>query len=140
MPADRGTRLKAPLKELRELLAAEVKRAQAGESPTPEGLSRLGAFISAVRYQSRLTAPPDLGVKMEPEAKNPAWVIAQIAESFANFLSHGDPGRLKACANPDCGWLFYDDSPASSRVWCDSRACGNLMKVRRFRARAKKER
>lgn len=136
----RRPRLGSPLRELSDLLAAEVARVQSGDPPSSEALSRLGAAISAVRYRSRLTSSPDLSVKLEPESRDSAWVIAQIAESFVDFLLHGDPKRLKNCANPECGWLFYDDSPAQSRVWCDSRTCGNLMKVRRFRERAKKER
>ncbi|MCL6580471.1 MAG: CGNR zinc finger domain-containing protein [Firmicutes bacterium] len=43
----------------------------------------------------------------------------------------------KVCANADCGWLFYDDSRNRSRRWCDGRYCGNLIKVRRFRAKVR---
>ncbi len=135
---DQRTRLDPVLSELADLLAAEATRAQAGEPPSPDVLARLGEAISAVRYRSCLTASPDLTMKLEPENRDSAWVVAQIAESFIDFLMHADPRRLKNCANPECGWLFYDDSPAISRVWCDSRTCGNLMKVRRFRERAKK--
>ena len=139
LAGDRRPRLGPALRDLGGLLAEEAARAQAGVPPSPDALARLDAAISAVRYRSRLTSTPGLSVKMEPESKDSAWVIAQIAESFVDFLLHGDPRRLKNCANPDCGWLFYDDSPALSRVWCNSRTCGNLMKVRRFRERAKRE-
>jgi hypothetical protein len=44
--------------------------------------------------------------------------------------------RLRACGNRRCGWLFVDRSANGRRRWCDPRACGNRMKVRRFRARA----
>ena len=140
LPEDGRSRVASALQDLGALLAGEVTRVQAGEPLSPDVLARLDAAISAVTYRSRLSSSPDLSVKIEPERKDSAWVTAQIAESFVDFLLHGDPKRLKNCANPDCGWLFYDDSPALSRVWCDSRTCGNLMKVRRFRERAKKER
>jgi predicted RNA-binding Zn ribbon-like protein len=55
-------------------------------------------------------------------------------------LETGEPGRLKACENVDCFWVFYDNSRNRTRRWCDSRGCGNLIKVRRFRAKRRAER
>jgi len=43
--------------------------------------------------------------------------------------------RLKACANPDCGWVFYDRSRNQHGNWCDMAVCGNRLKNRRLRAR-----
>jgi len=43
--------------------------------------------------------------------------------------------RLRACGNRRCGWLFIDRSANGRRRWCDPLACGNRMKVRRYRAR-----
>ncbi|WP_141639042.1 CGNR zinc finger domain-containing protein, partial [Paenibacillus riograndensis] len=39
--------------------------------------------------------------------------------------------------NPDCLWVYYDDTRNRSKRYCDDKMCGNLMKVRRFRARKK---
>jgi predicted RNA-binding Zn ribbon-like protein len=50
-------------------------------------------------------------------------------------MNEGDPDRLKKCSNADCSWMYYDDSQSMSRRWCTPRVCGNLTKVRRFRAR-----
>jgi predicted RNA-binding Zn ribbon-like protein len=48
--------------------------------------------------------------------------------------------RLKAC--PDCRWVFYDHTRNGSKRWClmnaagsQGRSCGNIAKVRRYRAR-----
>ncbi len=46
-----------------------------------------------------------------------------------------DRERLHFCGNARCGWLFVDRSANARRRWCDPKACGNRMKVRRFRAR-----
>jgi predicted RNA-binding Zn ribbon-like protein len=43
--------------------------------------------------------------------------------------------RLKACGNPDCGWVFYDRSRNQHGNWCNMSACGNRLKNRRLRAR-----
>lgn len=43
--------------------------------------------------------------------------------------------RLKACANPECAWVFYDRSRNQQGNWCDMAVCGNRVKNRTFRAR-----
>ncbi|TMC65135.1 MAG: CGNR zinc finger domain-containing protein [Chloroflexota bacterium] len=39
-----------------------------------------------------------------------------------------------SCENPDCRWVYYDESANQNRRWCED-SCANLMRVRRFRAR-----
>ena len=43
--------------------------------------------------------------------------------------------RLKACANPECAWVFYDRSRNQQGAWCEMAVCGNRLKNREFRAR-----
>jgi predicted RNA-binding Zn ribbon-like protein len=43
--------------------------------------------------------------------------------------------RLKACANPECAWVFYDRSRNQQGSWCDMAVCGNRVKNRNLRAR-----
>jgi predicted RNA-binding Zn ribbon-like protein len=43
--------------------------------------------------------------------------------------------RLKACANEECAWVYYDRSRNQQGSWCDMAACGNRLKNRRLRAR-----
>ena len=63
-------------------------------------------------------------------------MTAEIASSFAETLAQGEPSRIKVCENQACLWVFYDKSKNRSRRWCEGNTgCGNLMKVRRFRAR-----
>ena len=65
-------------------------------------------------------------------------VLAEISFSFASVLANGDPTRIKICANPDCGWIIYDESHNRTRRWCDLKECGNLIRVRQFRARRRR--
>jgi predicted RNA-binding Zn ribbon-like protein len=44
---------------------------------------------------------------------------------------------LKACANDECQWAFYDKSRNHGGTWCEMSACGNKLKNRAFRARSK---
>ena len=62
-------------------------------------------------------------------------VETEVALSFASLLAEADLTRVKICANPDCGWVMYDESRNRTRQWCEASECGNLIKVRRFRQR-----
>jgi hypothetical protein len=48
----------------------------------------------------------------------------------------GNWNRVKLCPANDCLEAFYDRSRNRSRVWCDMADCGNLAKVRGYRARS----
>jgi len=41
------------------------------------------------------------------------------------------PGRLRACANPECRLFLIDRSKPNSARWCSMAVCGNRMKARR---------
>lgn len=62
-------------------------------------------------------------------------IMGEVARTLADTLAHGELDRIKTCANPDCGWIMYDESRNRTRRWCEVSACGNLVKVREFRER-----
>ena len=64
----------------------------------------------------------------------PGWLIAQSA---SDLLSTDAVNSIRACADPECRWLFLDTSKNHSRRWCDMKVCGNRMKARRFKAQHK---
>ena len=78
-------------------------------------------------------------LRLVPTRQGLDAVLLAIVESFASFVVSGEPERLKLCENPDCRWVFYDTTRSRTRRWCAD-TCGNLMKVRDFRARQKKKR
>jgi predicted RNA-binding Zn ribbon-like protein len=49
---------------------------------------------------------------------------------------HDVEARLRVCGNPRCRFAFIDRSRNRSRVWCESAACGNRIRVGRHRRRA----
>ena len=78
-------------------------------------------------------------LRYQPRTPGIQSMLADMATSFAEVLVHGEPGRIKICQNPDCLWVFYDNSKNRTRKWCENATgCGNLMKVRMFRARVKR--
>lgn len=63
-------------------------------------------------------------------------ILGPVAWSAAELLQRGPLDRIKACPPENgCGWLFLDLSKNRSRNWCSMKTCGNVAKVRRFRAR-----
>jgi predicted RNA-binding Zn ribbon-like protein len=60
------------------------------------------------------------------------WILNPIFRSATDILVSDELKRIKACADPDCGWLFIDVSRNKSRRWCDMQDCGNRAKASRF--------
>jgi predicted RNA-binding Zn ribbon-like protein len=71
----------------------------------------------------------------EPESRTWEWVFAVVTASAVDLIGSGDPHRLKVCANPDCSWMFYDQTINGSKQYCSTTPCASLLRVRRFRQR-----
>ncbi|WP_371814821.1 CGNR zinc finger domain-containing protein [Mycobacterium sp. DL440] len=52
-------------------------------------------------------------------------------------LRVASPGRLRACANPDCQLFLIDRTKPNTKRWCSMATCGNRMKARRHHQRAR---
>jgi predicted RNA-binding Zn ribbon-like protein len=50
----------------------------------------------------------------------------------ATLFTSARRSKLKVCANPECGWLFLDESRRGNRRWCLMTECGNREKARRY--------
>jgi predicted RNA-binding Zn ribbon-like protein len=99
-----------------------------------------GEWIAPVNEILRITEGHDELVgqdgvwKIEFVAKEGGldWLLAAVARSAAEIIAEGAGARLRHCANPDCGLLFYDDSRTHRRRWCSMAVCGNRSKVAAF--------
>jgi len=60
------------------------------------------------------------------------WLLAAVARSAAEIVAEGADARVRICANPECGLLFYDASRTKRRRWCSMAVCGNRHKVASF--------
>lgn len=61
-----------------------------------------------------------------------------IVWSTGDVLAQDERERVRTCADPRCGWLFYDSSRKRSRRWCSMADCGNRAKARRHYLRVRK--
>lgn len=101
---------------------------------SPEDIETINARLLLDRPQKRLVQENG-GFRLAdvPQSGGLDQFLYRIALSFAELITQYPPEYLKTCGNPDCGWIFYDDSKSHSRKWCDNR-CASLMKVRKYRA------
>jgi predicted RNA-binding Zn ribbon-like protein len=58
-------------------------------------------------------------------------LLAPVLWTAGDLLAGPRLGRVRRCANPECGYLFLDDSRAGKRRWCSMQSCGNRAKARR---------
>ena len=129
---------------LREAIHRAVSLAIAGEPQDEDDVSALNRELSIAL--SRLRVVPAVGATGGAygwgwdrggddggtRLDGPLWPVAQSA---AELLTSPKLGKVKVCAGEGCGWVFLDESRNASRVWCDSRDCGNRERVRRHLAR-----
>ncbi|TMH85003.1 MAG: hypothetical protein E6H45_10130, partial [Betaproteobacteria bacterium] len=60
-----------------------------------------------------------------------------LVESAVGLLTSAKLERLRRCGNSTCYWLFIDETKNHSRRWCEMASCGNVVKVRRHREKAR---
>ncbi len=125
--------------QLRDHARAVTEALATGSPPPDADLTAVVAALAAPGGHLALvgadTSRPQLA--FATDAPGPALVAFQVALSLATFLASGDRQRLKLCANPGCGFAFVDTSTNGTRRWCYMRYCGNRLKARAFRRRAR---
>jgi predicted RNA-binding Zn ribbon-like protein len=132
-------RAAAALTRARRLRAATygIGRSLArSRAPSPTDLEALEREVRRLRRRERLSAGPG-GLRWTAATDTSALdsPLDAVIRSADQYFTRGDVSRLRVCPGDPCGWLFADTSRNGSRQWCDMRVCGNLAKVRRFRAR-----
>src|SRR6266699_1788185 len=60
-----------------------------------------------------------------------------LVESAVSLLTSAKLERLGRCGRSTCTWLFIDETRNHSRRWCEMASCGNVLKVRRHREKAR---
>jgi predicted RNA-binding Zn ribbon-like protein len=125
------------LLDLRAFMRKTIKIFLETKKISSENLKRLNRYLRMGKTHPELHVDDGTYcLEIVPARMGINWIVYRVVLSFADFLqNHAD--RIKMCQNPDCGWVFYDQSKGDNRKWCDNK-CASLMKVRKFRA-AKKQ-
>ncbi|MEX2494889.1 MAG: ABATE domain-containing protein [Woeseia sp.] len=112
--------------------------AVAGGRPLPqESLDHLNETIrKTIAWRRLMASGRDLVCGWDFSGAPPGAILGPVAWQAAELLEHGPLDRIKECPfDEGCGWLFLDSSRNRSRTWCSMKTCGNISKVKRFRAR-----
>jgi predicted RNA-binding Zn ribbon-like protein len=87
-------------------------------------------------HRPRLTVGDGGVLALEnPPHDDPGGGLFELLLIIRRAQEDGSWSRLKACANPDCRWAFYDRSRNQQGNWCNMAVCGNRLKNRQLRAR-----
>ena len=107
------------------------------EAPAREAIDEVNRVLGA-RERIELVAADD-GVRLGHSHVGDALddILARIAEPIVREIGSGHDDRIRICANDTCRWIFFDESRAGRRRWCDMATCGNRAKARRHRERQK---
>jgi predicted RNA-binding Zn ribbon-like protein len=134
--ADDGRRLVELRGAVRELLSAVT----AGEHPSAASLEAVNAAAALAPGHPQLTWPVGGSRRAWTERGGTIGdaVLSAVARSTIELLAGADADRLRGCAAPGCPRFFV--ARDARRVWCDSRTCGNRVRVARHAARRRTER
>lgn len=128
----------AALKACRAALRAMAETLAGGGTLSQDHLDLLNRYMAGGPVTRRV-APVEAGLQVEQVPLRQDWsqVMAEMVAAFAATVTAGEGARIRICDNNDCRWVFYDDTRNRTKRFCDDKMCGNLIKVRRFRARQK---
>ena len=123
----------------REALARALLAKAQGRAAFTDDLELIEQeYARSARY-ARL-APAEEGFRwvLPADADELDLTLRPLAESAVSLMTSPRMARLRRCGNATCYWLFIDETKNASRRWCEMASCGNVMKVRRHRARARR--
>ncbi len=123
----------AAVVSVREALRALVVHNAGGPVPNPDALQVLRDIAGS--NSARAVLDDDGTVRIEPDQDVPRARLLGVLLSVRDAQADGTWSHLKACANEECQWAFYDRSRNHGGTWCEMATCGNKFKNRDFRAR-----
>jgi predicted RNA-binding Zn ribbon-like protein len=132
-----GTAEVASLRRLREALRALLRSQTGGVPMSPADRAALEDAAArrplTIGFDDRGT--PGVRAADVAAADPGAALEARVLATLPAAASDGTLMRLKACANPECEWAFYDTSRSRSGNWCVMNLCGARSKMSRYRDR-----
>jgi predicted RNA-binding Zn ribbon-like protein len=127
------------LAALRALLRRLAAKLISDDSLDARDLTALNLYLKVPAREKLFQRQNGVRSELVPLHAGWPWLLSRIAASFAEMLALGRLDRLKNCPNEGCKWVFYDQTKANTRRWCNDRACGNRDRVRRARTRARRK-
>jgi predicted RNA-binding Zn ribbon-like protein len=122
------------VRTVREALRAMLVHNAGGPPPNKTAMAALRAVA---RGNAHATLDDDGEVRLIADGDSVRDRLMGLMLIIRDAQRDGTWSRLKACANDECQWAFYDRSRNHGGTWCEMASCGNKLKNRAFRARSK---
>jgi predicted RNA-binding Zn ribbon-like protein len=110
----------------------------AGNNGVPVGDAATTAINDALkRCLVEVAVRPKQGLALEYRcsAEGVDQILGSYLCAMLAAIADNSWSRMKACANPDCRWAFFDRSRNHAGTWCEMATCGSVFKMRRHRER-----
>jgi predicted RNA-binding Zn ribbon-like protein len=126
--------------ELREALHRLFDAEAQHKTPAARDLAALNEALAAAPNRTTLRRERGAyGWNIDVKSGTALALLAPVLWSAGDLLAGPRLDRVRRCANPECGWLFLDDSRAGKRRWCSMQSCGNRAKARRHYHRSREQ-
>ncbi len=111
-----------------------------GKAPAGRDLDTLNAALSEAPARTTLKRGRE-GYEWNVDTKSGTALslLAPVLWSAGDLLAGPKLGKVRRCANPECLFLFLDDSRAGKRRWCSMASCGNRAKAKRHYHKSKED-
>ncbi|MBX9942674.1 MAG: ABATE domain-containing protein [Reyranella sp.] len=118
--------------ELRELIHRLFDAHAQGKAPASRDIEALNEALAAAPARAALRRERG-GYAWDVDIRSGTALalLAPVLWTAGDLLTGPTLGRVRRCANLECGWLFLDSSRAGKRRWCFMQSCGNRAKARR---------
>ncbi len=124
--------------KFREALFRVLNAKAQGGAVAREGLSNIEAEHARSVSFARLSRTGEAYAwSLDPSASALEAAMQPLVESAVSLLTSAKLERLGRCGRSTCTWLFIDETRNHSRRWCEMASCGNVLKVRRHREKAR---
>lgn len=123
------------VRAVREALRAMLVHNAGGPPPNKPALAVLRTVAEG--GSARADLDDDGEVRLAAGGDSLRDRLVEVLLIIRDAQRDGSWARLKACANDECQWAFYDRARNHGGTWCDMATCGNKLKNREFRARRK---
>jgi predicted RNA-binding Zn ribbon-like protein len=124
--------------ELRETLHRLFDAVAQGKAPAARDFEGLNAALAAAPARQTLKRGSEaFDWELDMRSGTALALLAPILWSAGDLLASASLGKVRRCANPECLYLFLDDSRAGKRRWCTMSSCGNRAKARRHYHKSK---
>lgn len=121
------------VRSVREAVRALLVRNAGGPAPADTALTPLREIAAAATARARVADGGNVQLTAAGDALRDRLV--KVLLIIRDAQRDGTWALLKACANDECRWAFYDKSRNHGGTWCEMSTCGNKLKNRAFRAR-----